>query len=350
MKALVKTKKGEGNIEVMDMPVPIISDDEVLIKVRAAGICGTDIHILHDRVPYWPPVILGHEFSGEIVQVGSKIKKMQIGDRVVGEPHTQACGECYLCRNGYIQICREKRSPGCGIHGAFTEFIKMPEKLLHKIPENVSFEEAAVLEPCAIVSHQVIERGTVKAGEVVVVFGAGTIGVLGTQMAKISGASKVVLVGRGSDVEYRFKVADEIGSVDVFVNTEEESILDVVMDLTSGIGADLVIEASGSFQAIKNGVNVLKKRGRFTAIGLTGKDSIEFPWDTAMYKVIDLHFNMSSSYNGWNTAIKLLGDSKLKVNPLITSIEPLENWEKAFDDIQKGRALKVLLNVSDLKD
>lgn len=345
LKALVKTAKGEGNIEVLEMPVPVINDDEVLIKVKAAGICGTDIHIFHDKFPYWPPVILGHEFSGEVVQVGSKIKKINIGDRVVGEPHTQACGECHLCRNGYIQICDEKRSPGWGIHGAFTEFIKMPEKLLHKLPDSVSFEEAAVLEPCAILAHEVLERGTVRAGEIVVVFGAGAIGILGAQMAKISGASRVVMVGRNSDVDYRFKVAREIDCADFFVNTEKDNLHDIIMNLTSGVGADLVIEASGAAQAIKSGVEVLKKRGRLTAIGLTGRESVEFPWDMAMKKVIDICFNMSSSYNGWETAIRLLGDSKLKVKQLITSIQPIENWEAAFEDIQKGRALKVLLTV-----
>ena len=344
MKALVKTKKGTGNIEIQQKPIPNISDDEVLIKIKVAGICGTDIHIYHDNFPYWPPVILGHEFSGEVVKAGKNIKKIRAGDRVIGEPHTKACGTCYLCRTGNIQICAEKRSPGWGIDGAFAEYLKMPENLLHKIPENVSFDEAALLEPCAIIAHEVLERGGITPADNVVVFGAGAIGILAAQMATIAGAGKVIMVGLSSDEEYRFKVAEEIGCVTRLINVDKEDTLSVVMDLTKGIGADVVIEASGAAPAICSAIEVLRKKGKLIAIGLTGKNVVSVPWDSAMKKVLDVFFNMSSSYKGWDIAIKLLEQSKLKLRPLI-SMESIENWEKAFEDIQAGKALKVLLKI-----
>ncbi len=168
MQALVKTQKGDGFLELREHPVPAPGAGEVLIKVKACGVCGTDVHVLHDEFPYWPPVVLGHEFSGEIVELGPGVSLYAVGDRVVGEPHTQACGQCYLCRTGNIQICAAKRSPGWGIDGAFAAYIRMPERLLHRIPDAMSYELAALVEPTANTVHDVVERTRVEAGDFVV--------------------------------------------------------------------------------------------------------------------------------------------------------------------------------------
>ena len=139
MKAVIKEKKGYDNIVYKDVPIPVISDDEVLIKIKAAGICGSDLHILNDEFPYWPPVILGHEFSGVIEHTGKNIKNYKVGDRVTSEPQQKVCGMCRHCRLGHIHLCAHKRSPGWGIDGAMAEYIKLPEALLHKLPDDVSF-------------------------------------------------------------------------------------------------------------------------------------------------------------------------------------------------------------------
>ena len=173
MLALIKRAKGEGQMGLDERPIPVCGEDEVLIRVAYSGICGTDIHILHDQFAYYPPVILGHEFSGEIVQIGQRVTGFSVGDRVVGEPHNRACGKCHLCRNGHIQNCADKRSIGWGIDGAFTDYLVMPEKLLHKIPDTLSLPEAAMAEPCAIVAHQLLERARVTPGDTVVVMGMG---------------------------------------------------------------------------------------------------------------------------------------------------------------------------------
>ena len=154
MKALVKVQKGDGFVEIRECPKPVPKADEVLIRVAYTGICGTDIHILHDQFSYWPPVILGHEFSGVVEETGRAVTGLKAGDRVVGEPHNLACGKCFLCRNGNIQICDSKRSIGWGIDGAFAPYLVMPEKLLHKVSERISLKAAAMAEPCAIVAHQ----------------------------------------------------------------------------------------------------------------------------------------------------------------------------------------------------
>ena len=211
MKALVKTQKGKGFVELLDVPEPVAGPGEVLIEVKACGICGTDVHVLHDEFPYRPPVILGHEFSGEIVGLGPGASLYKVGDRVVGEPHTQACGQCYLCRTGNIQICKSKRSPGWGIDGAFARYLKMPERLLHRIPENVSFDTAAVVEPAANTVHDVIERAKVEAGDFVVVVGPGPIGLLAGMTARAGGARRVVVIGTKQDEAVRLAKAREIG-------------------------------------------------------------------------------------------------------------------------------------------
>jgi len=342
MLALVKTQKGDGFLELRDVPVPRIEPDEVLIEVKAAGICGTDIHVKHDEFPYWPPVVLGHEFSGSIVEVGPQVEGYKVGDRVVAEPHTKACGKCYLCRSGNIQTCAAKRSPGWGIDGAFTKYIKMPEKLLHRIPDNVSFEEGAVVEPLANVVHDVLERGKVEAEDFVVVLGPGPIGLMAAMAARAEGARAVMIVGTPRDEEMRLKVARELG-IDHVVNLGTENPVDKCLALTDGRGADLVVEASGAEPAINMAVELVRKKGRITVIGMTGKEKIQFPWDKAIFKVCDIIFNLSTSYTSWDRAISLIASGKVNVRAITSHREPLENWERVFADVENLSALKALL-------
>lgn len=345
MLALVKEKKGMENLILKETPIPIYEDDEVLIKVAYSGICGTDLHIYHDQYPYYPPVILGHEFSGEIVEVGKKVRLFAPGDRVVGEPHNKACGKCYQCRNGHIQNCADKRSIGWGIDGAFAGYVVMPEHLLHKIPEGVSMEAAAVAEPAAIVAHQLLERAGVRAGDNVVIMGVGPIALIAAQMAKIAGAGKVILCGCTSDIEYRLRIAQELECYDLFIDVLKEDVESIIMAET-GIGADLVVEASGAGSAIKTAIKVLKKRGRLCAIGMTARETVEVPWNEAMMKVLDVQFNMSSSYEGWKMALALLESGKLRVEPMV-QIRNLKDWKQCFEELEAGKALKILLKPDD---
>ena len=345
MLALVKEKKEIENLFLKECSIPTYGYDEVLIKVAYSGICGTDLHIYHDQYPYYPPVILGHEFSGEIVKVGSKVTEFVPGDRVVGEPHNKACGKCYQCRNGHIQNCSDKRSIGWGIDGAFASYVVMPEHLLHKIPEGVSLEAAAVAEPAAIVAHQLLERAGVRAGDNVVIMGVGPIALIAAQMAKIAGAGKVILCGCTSDIEYRLKIAQELECYDLFIDVLKEDAGAIIMAET-GIGADLVVEASGAGSAIKTAIKVLRKRGRLCAIGMTARETVEVPWNEAMMKVLDVQFNMSSSYEGWKMALALLESGKLRVEPMV-QIRNLEDWKQCFEELEAGKALKILLKPDD---
>lgn len=342
MLALVKTAKGVGNLELRDVPEPQIAPDEVLIEVKATGVCGTDIHVKHDRFPYWPPVVLGHEFAGQICEVGDEVQGWKVGDRVVGEPHTKACGVCWLCRQGHIQICPEKRSPGWGIDGAFTKYLKYPPKLLHGIPDHVSFEQAALVEPTANVVHDVLERSRVEAEDFVVVLGPGPIGLLAAQCARAEGARAVMIAGTPADEKLRLKTARQLG-LDHVVNVAEESALERCLELTEGRGADLVVEASGAEAAINDAVEMVRKKGRISAVGMTGRDDIRFAWDKAIFKACDIYFNLSTSYSSWDRAISLIASGKVNAEALISHCEPLSNWERVFDDVENMRALKAVL-------
>lgn len=343
MKALVKTAKGVGNIELQDRPAPQVArGDDVLVEVRAAGICGTDIHILHDAFPYWPPVILGHEFAGEVVAVGPEVTRVAVGERVVGEPHTRACGKCYLCRTGNRQICPEKRSPGWGIDGAFARYLVMPDVLLHRIPEAMSFDEAALVEPAANVVQDVLLRTGVEAGDVAAVLGPGPIGLVAAQCARIGGATAVVVAGTDADEELRLPAARAMGFEHV-VNVQRSDISALVSELSGGRGADVVIECSGAEPAINQAVSLLRKQGRVCVIGMTGKPTINFAWDAAIFKDCRIDFHISTGYECWDRTIALIAAGKLDVASLITHREPLENWQQVFDDVEHQRGLKALL-------
>lgn len=343
MKALVKTAKGVGNIELQDRPVPTVqAPDDVLIEVAAAGICGTDIHILHDNFPYWPPVILGHEFSGRVVEVGPGVTTVAVGDRVIGEPHTKACGKCALCRTGNRQICPTKRSPGWGIDGAFAKYLVMPDVLLHKVDDAISDEEAAAVEPAANVVQDVLLRSGVQAGDVVVVLGPGPIGLVAAQCARIGGAKAVVVVGTDNDEGLRLPTARKLGFKHV-VNVSKESVDDVVQRLSRGRGADMVIECSGKEPAINQAVQLIRKQGRICVIGMTGKPKINFSWDAAIFKDCHIDFHISTAYECWDRTLDLVATGQLDLKSLITHREPLANWKQVFDDVEAQRGLKALL-------
>lgn len=342
MKALVKTEKGVGFLELRDVPEPVAAPDQVLIEIKAAGICGTDIHVKHDEFPYWPPVILGHEFAGEIVAVGSEVTGWQVGDRVVGEPHTRACGKCWLCRTGNIQICPEKRSPGWGIDGAFTKYLAYPPHLLHRIPDNLSFVEAALTEPTANIVTDLLERGKVEPEDFVVVLGPGPIGLIAAMAARAEGAREVMIVGTNADETLRLKTARELGFA-LVVNLQQEDPVARCLELTGGRGADLVVECSGAAPAIAGTVDYVRKLGRICAIGLTGKKPVQLDWDKFQGKVCTLIFNMSTGYTSWDRALSMLALGKVNARAVITHEFPLEEWEAAFEAVENLTALKAVL-------
>ncbi|MFQ5762609.1 MAG: zinc-binding dehydrogenase [Candidatus Bathyarchaeia archaeon] len=341
MKALVKTAKGEGHVELLNIEQPSIAGDEVLLRIDAAGICGTDLHIYHDKAYYVPPVTLGHEYAGTVVEVGPRVESVKEGDRVTS-PATIPCGECHLCRIGSPNRCiGHKRILGAvGSDGAFASYMKVPARILHKIPKGISAEEAATIEPAACAVHAVAERMKVDVGDCVVVLGPGPMGLLALQVAKAEGASPVIVAGVESDVQ-RLRTAEQLGA-DVIVNVEAENLRQTVEKHTQGLGADVVIEASGAAAAQRDCFDLARRRGRVCLLGLSGT-SVNVTLDKVIEGELDIVGSWGTLWTSWRKALNLLSSGRVKVAPLIGSRLRLEEWEKGFKLMEDRVALKVLL-------
>lgn len=342
MKALVKTKKGKGFLEVKSVADPVMGDNDVLLRINAAGICGTDLHIQEDRFHYVPPVILGHEFSGEIVDKGQNVVGYEIGERVVAEAHKGGCGACRYCLTGQVEVCREKKAIGYIVDGCFASLLALPASTLHRIPNNVSYEQAALAEPLAVVVKAVLERTRVDPEDFVMVSGCGPIGLLAAVAAKVDGARSVMITGTDGDEKLRLPVARQMG-IDYVVNSQKEDPLQKVMQLTKGAGADLVVEASGAELAIRQAFDLIKIDGRICGLGLSRKETMALSWNTMIKKAVNVICSFSSNWTSWEKALSLMAGGKVNVDPLITTSFPLNDWHVAFEMLEKQDAIKILL-------
>lgn len=341
MKALRKLKKGTGNMDLADIPEPSPAPDQVKIRVYYAGICGTDLHIQSDEYHYDPPVTLGHEFSGVIVDVGKNVKNFKKGDKVVAETNAEVCGDCALCRAGRFCLCPQRLQLGAERDGAFADFVVIREQTLHKIPENVDMQSAALSEPLSCVVHALFERSKILPEDIVVVLGPGAIGLMALQIAKLMGA-KVVVGGTSIDGQ-RLDMAKQIGA-DFSINIERDKISDLIHDLTDGNGADVLLECSGAIPAVEMGIDLLKKTGTFTQIGLSAKP-LSIVFDKIVFKEINVFGSLSKTNFSWRKTLKVLSSKKIDVKPLITHTLPLVSWEKAFKIAGEKKGLKILFKM-----
>ena len=343
MKAVVKYGRGKGLVEIQEVPEPKAPDDGVVVKVEAVSVCGSDLHIFHDSHPYWPPVVLGHEFSGVIAEIGKDVKGWQVGDRIVSETRTGACGVCRACQSGYPQVCEHKRAYGIGVHGAYAKYVAGPARLLHRLPDNVSFDAGALIEPIAICVSAILERCGLRAGDAVVVTGPGPIGLLSLAVCRAAGARMAGIVGRQSDEGVRFAKARELGA-DFVVCTDREDPVQAVLEATEGQGVDLLVETSGSGKAIVQAFDMVRRLGRICAIGISGKSEVPIPYDRGIFKALRYDFCFSSGWTAWERAIGMIAKGLLPAEKLITHRLPLEEWERAFDLLQNLQAAKVILH------
>jgi len=345
VRALVKYAAGKGNVAIREVPLRPPKADELLIKVKYCGICGTDLHIYADEFPNTPPVIIGHEYCGTVAQVGEAVRgDWTVGERVVGELHTGACGECFLCRAGKPHICDSKLALGSKYDGAFAEYLTLPAWLAHRIPAGVSWEVAGVTEPFAITTHCLVERGNLGPGQTVLISGAATMGLMSTIWASRLGAREIIVSGTNMDVELRFPLARALGATRV-VNVQQEDLSQTVHDLTGGNGVDAWVECSGSAAAIAAGLKLVKKTGKVVLIGLVGPETVPIPWNTLLYKELDLVGCFSSPPSSWQKALAVEAEEAPKLRQLVTKIIPLAAWEEGFAMMRRGGAVKILVDL-----
>ena len=205
MTGLVQYALQPQAVELRELPVPELGDEDVLLRVGAVSVCGSDVHQYHNKQS-WPvkvPVVLGHEFGGQVARIGARVRGFKEGDRVVSETAASICGQCLYCRTGEYNLCPQRSGFGYGTHGAMAEFVRVPERCLHHIPDSLPFERAALTEPCCVGYNAVVVKSRVRPGDVVVVLGPGPIGLIAAEMARISGAGTVIVGSfRGTSSKY----------------------------------------------------------------------------------------------------------------------------------------------------
>lgn len=342
MRALRKLEPGYG-LSLEEVPVPEPTPGTVLIKVHRAAVCGTDVHLLHDRFANSPPFTLGHEFSGVVEALGPGASGIKIGDRVVSENNPFACGECRVCKKGFPNLCPHKKAMGIHSDGAFAPYVLLPSHLLHTIPVGVSMDAAALMEPVAVAAHAVSPPCGIDEGDLVVVLGPGAIGLLCGEIALALGADRVLIAGTNLDAASRFPLAVRLGME--AVNVENDDLWALVADATDGLGADVVVEASGSPRAVQTLDSLARRAGRVSVVGITGRDSIDVAWDKWIGKGLTCHFSYGSLRQDWELGLRLLQEAKIDTESLITHRFSLDDWHLALAATEKQTSIRSVFEI-----
>ena len=342
MTAVVQYDLKPGSVEVREVAVPEIGEDEVLLAVGAVSVCGSDVHQYHASQS-WPvnvPVILGHEFGGIAAKVGSRVKTIKEGDRVVSETASYICGQCMMCRTGAYNLCPQRKGFGYGINGAMAGFVRVPERTLHHIPDSLSFEKAALTEPCCVGYNAVVEKSNIKPGDTVVVLGPGPIGLLCAEMARLSGAGNLIVAGMPSDAS-RLEAAKELGATHA-VNLQETDLKELVMSLGDGLGAHLVVDAAGASAALKTTLDIVRPAGQITKVGW-GPQPLGFSLDPLVEKAVRLQGSFSHTFQNWEMVVSMLASGQINLKPIISRVAYLEDWKDCFDGMHDGKYVKAVL-------
>lgn len=342
MRALRKTN-ADVELNLDDVSVPVMGERDLLVQVAYAGICGTDLHILHNQYAVHYPVTLGHEFSGVVVDVGTRVQGFSAGDAVVSMTPIETCGRCRYCLQDLRMLCRERRSIGSGTDGAFSDFIRIPADCAFHIPEHLPLKEAALLEPIACCVRAVIERSKIRAGDTVYVSGPGLIGQIVAQLARICGAS--VILGGVEQDEARLRFAASKG-FQTCVVSPFQAAQDLLEMFKRPAGLDGVFECAGDECSAALCLALTRKCGFYAQVGLFGRP-VSFNHDLALVSEIDISNSYAAERTSWETALKLLEDQKLDLEGFADPTYALEAWRMAFRAAQNKSGYKVMFCLND---
>jgi L-iditol 2-dehydrogenase len=334
--------KSPGIIEFEDIPIPEIEENEVLVKIMRIGICGSDIHVYHGKHPYTSyPVTQGHEVSGIIEKVGSKVDTINPGDKVTIQPQV-VCGQCYPCTHGKYHICDDLKVMGFQTTGAGSEYFAVDSEKIIKLPDDMTYEQGAMIEPCAVAVHAVSRGGDVT-GFNVVVLGAGPIGNLVGQTAKALGAKSVMI----TDIsDFRLDIAKKVG-MDYTINPTKQDLSEEIEKAFGSDKSDLIIECVGAKETIDAAIENARKGSDIIIVGVFGdKPSVDlgFIQDRELRLIGTLMYRT----NDYNKAIELVGAKKIKLEPLMTKHFSFMDYDKAykFIDDKKDKVMKVFIDVN----
>lgn len=342
MLGLVNYAKEPGSVELREVPVPDIGEEDVLLQIEAASICGSDLHQYAGKqswkVNY--PVILGHEFAGVIAKLGPRVKAFKEGDRVVSETAAQLPPDSALIRRGLYNLEPKRLGFGYGVNGAMASFAKVPARCLHHVPSSLAMEKAALTEPCCVAYNAVCVNSHVRPGDTVAVIGPGPIGLLCAAMAKLSGAGHLVVIGIPADAS-RLEIAKRIGA-DTVLGAHGEDILEWVKNLDDGYGVDLVIDAAGVSASLKLALDIVRPGGQITKVGW-GPQPLDFSLDQLVQKAITLQGSYSHNWPIWEKVLSLLSNGRIDLDLILNRISSLSEWRAAFEDMKSGKIVKGVL-------
>jgi L-iditol 2-dehydrogenase len=341
MPAVVHYALEPGAVELREIAVPEIADDQVLLQVGAVSVCGSDVHQARNTHS-WPvnvPVVLGHEFGGTVAQVGRAVHGVKEGDRVVSETAAEICGECVLCRTGRYNLCPSRKGFGYGIDGAMAQWVRVPGRCLHHIPDTLPFDIACLSEPHAVAYNAMCVNSTIRPGDAVVVLGPGPIGLLCARMAALAGADPLIVGGLTADAP-RLQAARDLGAThNVDIETEN---IDEIVRAQAPLGADLVCDASGSSRTLELALRLARPDGQVTKVGWSPQ-TVATDINPLVQRNVRLQGSFSHNYPIWEKVIHLLDRRLTRPEKIIGLRAPLEGWRDAFDAMHDGRVIKSVL-------
>jgi L-iditol 2-dehydrogenase len=336
-------------LDLVDVPVPIPAPDEVLVRVKACGICGSDVHGYDGssgrRIP---PIVMGHEAAGVVAAMGSKVSGSREGDRVTFDS-TIYCGSCEYCRRGEVNLCDRRQVLGVSTPeyrrpGAFAEYVLVPQRIMHQLPDDISFPEAAMVEPLAVAVHAV-SLSEIKENSTALVVGAGMIGILVLQALRAANCSRIYV----TDIDdTRLRLAEQLGAT-ATINARKGDTAAEIHGLTSGMGVDVALEAVGNSMAIKTAIDSVRKGGTVTLIGNISP-MVEIPLQAVVSRQIRLQGSAASS-GEYPQCIDMLAHSAVKVKPLITAVAHLEEGPRWFERLHSGEPnlMKIILTPDEVE-
>lgn len=336
--AVVNFAPEPHSVELREIPRATISADEVLLEVQAVGVCGSDLHMWTGKQS-WPvryPVVLGHEFCGVVREVSRGADGWREGDRVVSETAAAIDTTNPLSRQGLYNLDPDRRGYGATIDGAMRRYVAVPSRILHRMPAELAFEQAALTEPCCVAYNAVVNNSHVRPGDRIVVLGPGPIGILCGAVAKLSGA-EVAIVGLESDTA-RLKAAEQYGLEPIVGSGREWS------RQVDGLGADGVIDAAGVSASLKSALELVRPAGWITKVGW-GPQPLDYSLDPLVQKNVTLQGSFSHNWPVWERVIHLLAAGALDVRAITGGVWPLEEWQSAFEQMHSGRIVKAILTL-----
>jgi alcohol dehydrogenase/L-iditol 2-dehydrogenase len=330
------------SVDLREIPVPEFGEDEVLMSVQAVGVCGSDLHQYHGKqswkVNY--PVVLGHEFGGFIAKAGSRVRGFKEGDRVVSETAAVIDAQSPFVRAGRYNIDPNRLGFGYGVNGAMTRFVRVPERCLHRIPDGLSFERAALTEPCCVAYNATCLNVHIRPGDSVAIIGPGPIGLLCALMAKLCGANPLIAIGIPSDAK-RLEVAKQLGAT-VTLGAKNEDVIAEVKKMGDGYGVDVVIDAAGVSATLKTAMEIVRPGGQIAKVGW-GPQPCNFSLDPLVQKAVTLQGSYSHNWPIWERVLGMLASGQIDLSLVLNRVAPLNEWQSCFDSMHRAEIVKAVL-------